>query len=79
MLYWTFSLEKFEKIIEQLEMNKEHKPHDTRHTFATMIDRTSANKLCIKRILGHASKDIADKVYIHKDIQELIEAVNYLK
>lgn len=79
MLYWNFYHEKFEKIIEQLEMDKKHRPHDTRHTFATMMDRTPANKLCIKRILGHASKDITDKVYTHKDIEELIEAVNYLE
>ena len=79
MLYWNFYHEKFEKIIEQLELNKGHRPHDTRHTFATMMDRTPANKLCIKRILGHASKDITDKVYTHKDVEELIEAVNYLK
>ena len=78
MAYWNFYHEKFEKIIEQLEMDKKHRPHDTRHTFATMMDRTPANKLCIKRILGHASKDITDKVYTHKDIKELIEAVNLL-
>ena len=79
MVYWNFYHEKFEKIIEQLELNKKHRLHDTRHTFATMMDRTPANKLCIKRILGHASKDITDKVYTHKDIEELIEAVNYLE
>ncbi len=79
MKYWNYYHEKWEKIIEQLEFSKEHRPHDTRHTFATRMDRTPANKLCTKRILGHASKDITDKVYTHKDIDELIEAVNYLR
>ena len=79
MKYWNYYHEKWEKIIEQLEFNKEHKPHDTRHTFSTRMDRTPANKLCIKRILGHSSKDITDKVYIHKDIEDLLEAVNYLE
>ncbi|MBP3504721.1 MAG: tyrosine-type recombinase/integrase [Bacilli bacterium] len=79
MLYWNYYHEKWEKIIEQIEFNPNHKPHDTRHTFATRMDRTDANKLCIKRILGHASKDITDKVYTHKDIEELIEAVNLLR
>lgn len=79
MLYWNYYHEKWEKIIEQLEFNKEHKPHDTRHTFSTRMDRTSANKLCTKRILGHASKDITDKVYTHKDIEDLLEAVNMLR
>ncbi len=79
MKYWNYYHEKWEKIIEQLEFNKEHKPHDTRHTFSTRMDRTPANKLCTKRILGHASKDITDKVYTHKDIEDLLEAVNYLR
>lgn len=79
MKYWNYYHEKWKKIIEQLEFNKEHKPHDTRHTFSTRMDRTPANKLCTKRILGHASKDITDKVYTHKDIEDLLEAVNYLR
>ena len=79
MKYWNYYHEKWEKIIEQLEFSPEQKPHDTRHTFSTRMDRTNANKLCIKRILGHASKDITDKVYTHKDIDDLLEAVNMLK
>lgn len=76
MSYWNYYEEKWKKIMEQLELD--HKPHDTRHTFATYMDRTSANKLCTKRILGHASKDITDKVYTHKDIEELIAAIDLL-
>lgn len=79
MLYWNFYHEKWEKVIEQLGFDKEHKPHDTRHTFSTRMDRTDANKLCTKRILGHASKDITDKVYTHKDVEDLLEAVNKLR
>ena len=79
MQYWNYYHEKWEKIIEQLELNTAHKPHDTRHTFATRMDRTGANKLCIKRILGHASTDITDKVYTHKDIQDLLDTVNKLR
>lgn len=79
MRYWNYYHEKWEKIIEQLKLNKDHKPHDTRHTFATFIDRTPANKLCVKRIMGHASKDLTERVYTHKDIEELIDTVNLLK
>ena len=76
--YSNYRREKWDKMMEQLEFNKDHRPHDTRHTFATRMDRTPANKLCIKRIMGHASTDITNKVYTRKDIQDLIEAVNYL-
>lgn len=79
MLYWNYYHEKWEKIMEQLEFDGCHKPHDTRHTFTTRMDRTDANKLCTKRILGHASTDITDKVYTHKDINDLLEAINKLR
>ncbi|SDL19097.1 tyrosine-type recombinase/integrase [Natronincola ferrireducens] len=76
MRYWNYYEEKWKKIMEQLEMN--HKPHDCRHTFASLMDSAGANKLCIKRIMGHASKDITDKIYTHKDIEELKEAIDLL-
>ena len=79
MKYWNYYHEKWEKIIEQLKLNKDHKPHDARHTFATFMDRTTANKLCVKRIMGHASKDLTECVYTHKDIEGLIDTVNLLK
>jgi hypothetical protein len=43
------------------------------------MDRNTANKLCVKRIMGHASKDLTERVYTHKDIEELIDTVNLLK
>lgn len=76
MKYWNYYHEKWEKIIEQLGFDKNHKPHDTRHTFATRMDRVNANKVCVKRIMGHSSKDITDKVYTHKDIEDLLDTVN---
>lgn len=76
MRYWNFYDEKWKKIMEQLEM--EHKPHDCRHTFATLMDNAGANKLAIKRIMGHASQDITDRVYTHKDIDQLIAAVDLI-
>lgn len=76
MRYWNYYEEKWKKIMEQLEM--EHKPHDCRHTFATFMDNAGANKLSIKRIMGHASSDITDKVYTHKDIEELKKAIDLI-
>ena len=76
MSYFTYYDCKFKLIMEQLEM--QHKPHDCRHTFATLMDNAGANKLSIKRIMGHAAKDITDKVYTHKDIAELIKAIDMI-
>lgn len=76
MSYYNYYEEKWKKIMEQLEMK--HKPHDCRHTFATLMDNAGANKLSIKRIMGHASKDITDKVYTHKDIEQLLLAIDLI-
>lgn len=55
-----------------------HKPHECRHTCATWLDDKGANKLSIKRILGHATTDITDGVYTHKSIAQLKKAIDLL-
>ena len=60
------------------ELNNTHLPHDTRHTLATDLDNLGANQVARQRILGHASKNITDKVYTHKDIEELRKAIELL-
>lgn len=76
MTYYTYYHDRWQNLMKQLEMK--HKPHDCRHTFATLMDNAGANKLSIRRIMGHASKDITDKVYTHKDIEQLIIAIDML-
>lgn len=76
MKYWNYYEEKWKVIMSQLELD--HKTHDCRYTFATLMDNAGANKVSIKRIMGHASTDITDKVYTHKDIDELKKAVDLI-
>ena len=76
MYYYIYYDCKFKVIMEQLQLN--HKPHDCRHTFATLMDNAGANKVSIKRIMGHASTDITDKVYTHKDVAELLKAIDLI-
>ena len=66
----------FDNIMQSLNMK--HLPHDGRHTFASMADTSGLNKVAVKRIMGHSSKDITEKVYTHKEIRELVSAVNKL-
>lgn len=52
-----------------------------RHTFTTLMDNAGANKESIKRIMGHASQDITDKVYTPKtllNLKKLLISSNYL-
>ena len=71
---------KYKSLFEQLmrSLNMEHLPHDGRHTFASMADTAGLNKVAVKRIMGHASKDVTEKVYTHKEIAELLQNVNML-
>lgn len=56
-------------LMGQLEMN--HTPHETRHTFRSRLDSAGANKVCIDRLMGHKSKGTGERVYTHKNIEEL--------
>lgn len=78
MKYSNYRREKWDNIMEKMQFDTEHRPHDARHTFASLMDSAGANKLCIKRIMGHSSPDITDRVYTHKTIQELIQAIDMI-
>ena len=56
----------------------EHTPHDTRHTFVTLLSNADANKVSIERLTGHASKGITDSVYTHKDLEQLRNAIDLI-
>ncbi len=67
--YWTPLMAK---------LNLDHLPHDGRHTCATLLDNADVNKTIVKKILGHAGDDVTEKVYTHKTIQQLVEAINLI-
>ncbi len=64
------------KCWDRNKLLRTHLPHDGRHTCATLLDNAGVNQVLTQRILGHASKTITQKVYTHKTIQQLIEAIN---
>lgn len=53
-----------------------HLPHDTRYTCATLLDRAGVNENSKKTILGHAKDDVTNKVYVQKDVKDLLDAIN---
>lgn len=65
------------KLMANLHMT--HTPHECRHTFRSRMDSAQANKRCIDLIMGHRSKDVGERVYTHKTIQELHEAINHIE
>lgn len=53
-----------------------HRPHDTRHTTATMLRLAGVDPYVTKIILGHSTNDITEKIYTHIPDSALIEAIN---
>lgn len=64
---------KWDKIMEGFGMS--HTPHECRHTFRSWMDSAGANKVCIDLIMGHKSQSVGERIYTHKTIQELKEAI----
>lgn len=66
---------KINKFMKSLDFN--HTIHETRHTFISQCNRLDINKTSVKRIVGHAvTKDITDDVYTHKNIDDLLKAID---
>lgn len=57
------------------EFNMKHTIHDTRHTFISQANRIGIDKITLKRIVGHAVKDITEH-YTHKNMDDYIKAID---
>ena len=74
--YATFK-PRFKKLLKELGI-QEHTIHDTRHTFATMLNNANANSTSIIRLIGHSNFSTTENIYTHKDTEELRKAVELL-
>ncbi len=61
------------------EIGADKTPHEARHTFETMLDNAHGNRKCIDMLMGHKSKDVGNRVYNHKTVDQLRETVALLK
>ncbi len=65
----------FNPMITRLNLGNDLTPHNTRHTFATLLKRAGTDDFYRKRLLGHSSGNVTDDIYTHEDIQSLHNAV----
>ncbi len=72
--YKNYNENIFKPLMKQLGMN--HLPHDCRHTAATLLDNADANRTVVKKILGHKSSDVTERVYTHKTFAQLVETID---
>lgn len=73
---WTkMSLSTYERRLKdamrELGLDETHSPHDARKQFVTMAKRSGVDEYAIKRIVGHAIKDITESVYTDRDVEWL--------
>ncbi len=73
----TTYYEFWNKVMHQI--NAEHTPHEARHTFETFLDNAGGNRKCIDLLMGHKSKDVGNRVYNHKTLEQLRQTVELLK
>lgn len=57
---------------------QEHRPHDTRHTFASMWKEKKLDEAFRRKIQGHSGKGIGEQVYTHIDMELLKAEINQL-
>lgn len=54
-----------------------HKPHDTRHTFISLMTEAGVDKRILQKIVGHKPKDVTEH-YTHISLEAMLEAVNQI-
>ena len=77
---FTISYTSFRKHFQDImkQLNCKHTIHDTRHTFASLLDAVAPPN-ALRSLLGHKQGDITTRVYTHKTIRELRRTVELLK
>ena len=74
-VYETFR-RSFKELMLELEM--EHTIHDTRHTFASMMNKVGANDVALTTMIGHTDVNLTKSIYTHKELEDLEETMKLL-
>lgn len=70
---------RFEKIVEELKLNEQHRPHDPRSHFITIAKKYGVDEYAIKYMVGHAVNDITEKVYTKRETDWLKTEIEKIK
>lgn len=69
----------FSEALKACGIEGDHTPHDCRHTFNTLLDKVNVDRVARYKLMGHKGKDINENIYTHKNLEQLIEAVEAIK
>ena len=70
MTYDKYS-KRFKKVMNELNLNPEHRPHDPRMTFITRCKKSEVDEYALKEMVGHSIKDITESTYTVRDLEWL--------
>lgn len=79
MLTYDKYQQRFNKIINRLNLNSDHRAHDGRVHFITMAKKYNVDEYAIKYMVGHSINDITEKVYTKREIDWLIDEMKKIK
>ena len=63
--------EYFDQALKACGITEKHTPHDCRHTCNSLLLNAKADRVARYKIMGHAGKDINEKVYSHMSVEQL--------
>lgn len=72
---YTRYRQKFENVINSLNLNANHRPHDCRKQFITKAKEYNMDEYALKRIVGHEINDITEKIYTDRSTEWLISEI----
>lgn len=77
-LSYTKLRDLFTSTLEEVGVTEKYTLHDCRHTFGSMLDDAQTPPVIRNLLMGHSGKDLDEKVYIHKTVDQLREAIEKL-
>ena len=75
---WTFRRQ-IDKTLAEIGIQSRHTPHDCRHTFSYLCEKYGVPENDRKRMLGHAFQDVTNKIYGHRDLEDLRRSIELIK
>lgn len=70
---------RFEKIVNKLEINPDHRAHDPRIQFSTMAKFYKVDEYALKYMMGHKIKDITEATYTKRKPEWLMTEIMKIK
>lgn len=70
---------RFRKLVEELNINPNHRAHDGRTHFITKAKKYGVDEYAIKYMVGHEISDVTEKVYTFRELEWFKEEIEKIK